>query len=221
MTEILSSPAFIFITLCLAMIGLLIATIVEHFQLVLKYYGGVRGKVASGYSQAMKIMLINRLGAVMFLLFMGLTIDTGIGPKAVTLAFATSFVLLTIFSFCFALWFKRIETDRIVQKQSYAAIRYAWISGVAGAFNLLGFAVPLILASVFPDYRLTLSNLSFIFNSVFTLLAVFFIESKMAELIDENSDELGLFAWRIIAARAPAYAIICAALLLSLLWMPA
>lgn len=203
------------------MIGLLIATVVEHFQIVIKYYGGIRGKVASGYSQAMKIMVVNRLGAVLFLLFMGLTIDSGISPQAITYAFAISFLILTTFSFFFAIWFKRSETDRIITKRSASAIRFAWISGTAGAFNLLGFAVPLILASVFPDFRLTLANLSFIFNSVFTLLAVFFIESKMAELIDENSDELGLFAWLVIAARAPAYAIICAGLFLSLFWMPA
>ena len=221
MAELASTPWVVQLALVLSVIGLLIATFMEQIQLVMKYFGATKGRVAWGYNLAMKVLVVNRLGAVCFLLFMGFSIDAGTPARSVTLAFAIGFAILTVLNLSIGLWFHNRASVSKAGKATQAERQFAALSAIAGGFNLLGFSIPLILGSLYPEFRLTLANLSFIFNSVCTVLIVFVIEHHMAKLIDENSERLGVFSYLVIVARAPASASISLALFYSLQWLPA
>jgi hypothetical protein len=65
--------------------------------------------------------------------------------------------------------------------------QYGWLALLAVTFNLIGLTLPHLGASIFTDYRMTIANFGFIFNSCFTLISVFFIEKILSTYFDSGS----------------------------------
>lgn len=79
--------------LAIACFGLLVAMVFEQAQIVAKYRGARRGVVATGYNNAMKLLVANRFGAVTYLFFVALAIDLGIAPGTLAAGLAATLLL--------------------------------------------------------------------------------------------------------------------------------
>lgn len=80
---------------------------------------------------------------------------------------------------------------------------------VATLFSLVGLTIPLIWSAANPELRLTLANSGFLFNSLFTLINVFLVESEIARMIDGQCARLrpmvqGLYTMRFLAGMVAA-----------------
>lgn len=173
-------------------LGLYLCMITDTLQLYLKYLGVKRNTVASGYNSAMKAMVINRVGAVFYFFFMSLLIDRSTNTSELSI-----YVLLSIFVTAITLivWMRIYIKPISISKNIFVFVSLATL------FNVMGLTLPFLLASSFHDYRLTLANTSFLFNTVYTVLNVFYIENKFAKLADYNSEEIEGFLYTSMIAR--------------------
>tara|TARA_S200000501_G_C20456635_1_gene583280 strand:- start:166 stop:585 length:420 start_codon:yes stop_codon:yes gene_type:complete len=84
------------------------------------------------------------------------------------------------------------KSDLINNDNTYKLIHYKFdfITFIAWISFLIGFIFPSILAVIFNDYRTTLFQLSFIFNSLGTFLTIIITDKKASLLSDkENPSE--------------------------------
>jgi hypothetical protein len=170
------------IFLVIVSISILIAQHLEQEQLYRKLRGTINKTVAKGYNDAMKVMVLNRVFIVMYFSSVGFLIDTGVSGHHLALTFAFSYFCLTLANIVtYKLRFKKLK-GLFVNFESKIFL-------VAVYFNLMGLTIPFLISSHFPEYRLTLSNLSFIFNSIFTVLMVFVIEKKVSLAFDTSIRE--------------------------------
>ena len=79
-------------------------------------------------------------------------------------------------------------------------LRFFNFNFLASSLNLLGITIPLLLGSIYTDYRLTLANSGFLFNTIYTIVNVF-IESLIAKKIDEKNKDLNIFVFGIYIFR--------------------
>jgi len=159
-------------------------------------------------------MVINRAAIVVFYACISFSIDSGVETKTLLWAFIaglSAFILSsTILSWVFA------RRDLNIPSAPWPNKKEAWLTFgnvLACSCHLLGLAIPFILGTIFFDYRLTLANFSFIFNTTYVLITVFLIENKLAKLIDQNSDRLAGYTFMIMAARIPSAFIVLIGLL--------
>lgn len=61
------------------------------------------------------------------------------------------------------------------------------ITAASSSIFSLGLAVPYILASTYPDYRLTLASLGQVVNAVGTLLLLLFVDQILFQSIDDGT----------------------------------
>lgn len=184
-----------------AVAGLVLAMFAEHLQLLAKYRGARAGRVAGGYNDAMKVMVANRLGAVTYLLLVGLAIDGGIGAGALTAALAAGVLVVAALAGAVAWRLRGGGGDVGARGRVVLAV-----SALATVLNVLGLTIPMILSAHIPEMRLTLANTGFAFNLIFTILNVFVVETHAARLIDRDAPELRAYTAAIFASRAAATA---------------
>lgn len=195
--------------------GLFIAILFEQSQLLAKYQGARRQVVATGYNNAMKLVVANRVGAVLYFFFIALAIDGGIAPGELAGALALVVAAIGLANLALALFFARKLNPGtpagalFLPHGRLGTGDWLALAGalVATAFNYAGLTVPLIWSASYPELRLTLANSGFLFNSIFTLFNVFLVEARIARLIDEGSDAIapfvgGIFGARLLAAVA-------------------
>jgi ABC-type uncharacterized transport system permease subunit len=96
MQDILTSEKTLNILFYLALIGLALAILADHLQLFAKYRGALQKRVAGGYNLAMKVMVANRLGAVLYFLFVAFSIENGIAVKKLALGYASVLIVLAL-----------------------------------------------------------------------------------------------------------------------------
>lgn len=203
--EFFSSNAGLLWLLTISLLGLIVAILLGQGELYAKYRGAVQGRVAGGYNRAMKVMVFNRLGAVVFYTSIAFAIDSGAGAALVSRFFLGSFIILAIISAAIAIWFWR--DNKLTFDSADILNRYLTLgaaSMLAQIFNLLGLTLPFVLGAIYPDYRLTLANSSFILNSIYTLITVYYIENSFAREIDEKSSKLEMFVFSLMFSRVPA-----------------
>jgi hypothetical protein len=194
------------ISLATASVGLFIALATDQAQILAKHYGAIFKNIAQGYNAAMKIMVINRVGAVLFFLATAYSIDLGAARYDLTLHYIIALSLLLLASILLSISFNKrylAGTPTITENKELKNIIN--LSIIASLFNTLGLTIPFLLASTYPEYRLTLSNTGFLFNTIFTILNVFFIENRLARLIDSNNPTLTWFASKLIISRTLSY----------------
>ena len=174
---------------------------VDGVTMLIRANAAQRNKFASGTLSVQKIMLINRIGAAIMFMSIGLIVDVGISITAVTLLISVSFIFLGVF---FILKFLHVESSLksgqisgVCQNNSHKLlIGYPYI------FNCLGLALPVTSAILYPDFRATLIQSGFLLNSIATLLNVYIIEGRFIGLIeDKKNDEAMLYAAMIGISR--------------------
>ncbi|NDW23205.1 hypothetical protein [Alteromonas hispanica] len=172
-------------------IFLFIAQSLEHYQIYIKSSLSIKGTIAKGYNSAMKIMVVNRLFIVSYYFIFGFLIDYGVAFREFVVPLIFSLFFLCIANLLMA---RRYRSTAIIDASERVGNVWNTLSisnAVATYFNLLGIIIPLLIASILPEYRLTLSNSSFLFNTAFVLINVFVIESRLAKLYDTRGDVVG------------------------------
>ena len=76
---------------------------------------------------------------------------------------------------------------------------------IAYMLNTLALIAPFWLAATYVENRLLIANSGFLLNSIFTAINVFWIESKLAIAIDQQSDDVLSVGFGICIARLLAY----------------
>lgn len=183
----------------------MIAVLADHLQTLAKYVRIKRCEIAGGYNLAMKVMVLNRVGAVMFFMLIALNIDQGISPEVLSRGLSVALLLCLIPTVWAILWLssffsKQGSGSRVLDYRSWP-IDIFLATFFATILNLYGLTVPWIAGAMFPDLRLTLTNSSFLFNTTFTVVNVFLIEHRFAKIVDANSEELDTFVSCVTLAR--------------------
>lgn len=198
MTIPFSLTNYLPLILVLASFGLILALCTEQTQVIAKMRGAQSGNIASGYSTAMKIMMLNRLGTIFYMFFLGLAIDLGLENNtllAVTITAALGTLLYNVFLLVrrrqLLNFHQSIKDGPEVLKDFLTAFgpRITLASYVATLLNILGLTLPLLLSNSFPQYRLSLANTGFLLNTFFTLINVLILESRIASILDQGAKE--------------------------------
>lgn len=184
---------------------LLVAQFLEHCQIYVKSNSSFKGTIAKGYNDAMKIMVVNRLFIVSYYFIFGFLIDYGVDFSEFFYPLLLSLLLLAVSNTYLSARYRRKIRSSSKSANLLPPIlnKLSMTNAAATYFNLLGIVIPLLVASLLPEYRLTLSNSSFLFNTVFVLLNVFIIENRLADIYDNKGDIVGV-TYSIIAVRTVA-----------------
>lgn len=205
---------FLPIFLPISAFGLIISLGAEQSQIVAKTRGAIAGKIATGYMNSMRVMIINRIGAILYIFFLGLSVDVGIKNEALLTVPIFAGIVILIYNIVLVFNRKKvlmITNDLKDEKLSEVIIlggnRYAFASFIATLCNVLGLTLPLLLSNSYPEYRLSMANTGFIFNAVFTIINVLILETHYAAILDNGShQEAYRFSVLIFITRAIALA---------------
>jgi len=194
-----------FLVMFLIVIGFCVTTLTDQWQLIKKVQGGLKSSVAAGYNAAMKMMVLNRFGAVMYFSASAFYIESSGSPSGLVqiYCFALFITLMSLVAGTLYYFKKSVLVVDFSGHRSFAAA-----SLFANAFGALGLTAPLIAGVVFLEYRLLLSNSSFLLNTIYTFIMVFYLEAKMAKLIDMKSESIRAVAFAIITGRIMGYFLI-------------
>lgn len=215
--SVLQSTMLQTVSLWLGFTGLMIAVLADHLQTLAKYVRIKEREIAGGYNLAMKVMVLNRVGAVMFFMLVALNIDRGLSSRVLShgLSITLLFCLVpTIWAiFWLSSFFAKHSLKLHVLDYSSWPIDIFLATFFATALNLYGLTIPWIAGAMYPDLRLTLTNSSFLFNTTFTVVNVFFIEHRFAKIVDAESEKLDAFVTCVTFARLFSFMFVAATLL--------
>lgn len=216
MPAFLTSPQFLTIAFGLGLTGLTLAILADHLQIIAKYLGWQNNRIAGGYNLAMKVMVVNRLGAVLYFLLIAFCVDNGLEFRDLAIGLALAILCIVPPTVVLLIWLqhrsKSPEIDQqIIDTRTWPqAIVLATF--LATVFNLMGLTVPWIASAAYPELRLTLANTSFLFNTLFTVINVFYIEHKLSIIIDQGSERIHGFVSGVTFARLLAFFLVSAGL---------
>lgn len=209
MMEQLTSTTALNLIFMLALGGLGLAILADHLQLLAKYRGALSQRVAHGYNIAMKVMVFNRLGAVIYFMLIAFNIDNGLLPETLATGYAIAVTLCTLPTILLLIQLQRQLVKSGIDLRVLNAEHWSWpiaiAAFVATVFNLLGLTLPWLAGATYPEFRLTLVNTSFMFNTLFTIVNVFYIENRLARLIDTGQSEIHGFVAGVMMARLLAF----------------
>lgn len=207
MPYFLTSSTALGVVFALSIVGLAFAVLADHFQTLAKYKGVLNKRVAGGYNSAMKVMVINRLGAVLYFLLLAFSIDNGLSAEKLNIALAVTVASLAVPTLFLMLWLQKRLGQRVWDTSIWPK-RIVIAAFFATTLNLLGLTVPWVLAAHHPELRLTLANTSFLFNTLFTVVNVFYIEHHFARIVDSEKRQLHAFVSGVMAARLFAFLVV-------------
>lgn len=193
--------------------GFTFAYFIEHIPLSLRITGLNVGDFPLGTLRSSQIMILNRLGASIFFTSAGLLVDLGVSSAKFLALFSITWALLGFLSLMYIqnwrttskliIYYifdnKKTESDSSVIKFKLKDV----LMNYPFLLHLLGASVPVILASFFPDFRGSLLQIGFIFNSIATILVVFVIEPKFIGYISNDENGLAdIYHQRLIFSKA-------------------
>lgn len=186
------------ILLLFLLLGFFLANAADQYQIYARTIGAVNGTIARGYQSAMETMLINRVGAAIYFFSTSfyLESDGKVHPYLITISFGLLF--LFFFNLHTINSLKNLnkvnkhlnreeESNNNIQQVPHFLKAAAFF---ATLFSILGLTLPYIAGMFFPEYRLTLANSGFIFNSIFTLVTTLIIDKNIAIMIDSGNSML-------------------------------
>lgn len=208
------------IFLIIACFGLFFSISSEQSQIVARTRGAFAGRIATGYNRAMRIMIFQRFGAIGYVLFISLCIDTGVSNQAIVLVSITASLGVMMYNLKLVLDRAKVlqfdgenKSERLSEYLFGESKRYALASYAATLFNIMGLSLPFLLSNMFPEYRLTMANTGFILNAFFTMINVLIIESRYSHIVDhDTNDDVYRFVVMVFLSRA--LSLFCAALIL-------
>ena len=219
--------ALIPIILIFAALGLFLALCSEQSQIVAVVLGGRKGTIAAGYNTAMKIMLFNRAGTIIYMLLLSFAIDVGVSNTMVIAVALLSALLVLCFNITLLLRRHKVFGVGAEERQNESILfflreggwHYSSASMFATSMHVLGLTLPLLLSNSIPEYRLTMAQTGFLLNAIFTFINVLFIEQRVAKILDHGTrHDAYVFANKVFISRSIAVFIVClifTALLLS------
>lgn len=185
----------------IALSGLLVAMLFEFLQPILKYRGYKLNTLASGYHGAMQIMVLNRFGAVVFFAFIALSIDRGVtGITLISSFMGALLIIAAIQLVILSLWIKQndLSINFSVLHQKFFFLIAVVFSGYLGVLGLL---IPWVVATYLYEIRLFVGQTGFVFNTIFTLINVFYIEKSLARSFDMRDEGVFNLVFVIIFGR--------------------
>jgi hypothetical protein len=190
--------------------GLCIAITFEVFQIPIKVAGSFCKMNALASNFSLKSLFINRIGATLYFPSIAYLIENGHKiPSIATLILSATLlnILICVLGFIFFrqlisyLCLKLFHSDVCISSFNVRCNEMILFAALASFFGLLGLTIPYFLSIFFFEYRLTLSNFSFVFNSIFTIITVFLIDRNLSELLDSNCDDALHLAGTIFLGR--------------------
>ena len=133
---------FQYILLFTSGIFLAIAYASELYQLILKYEGYQKQNIATGYNNAMKIMVLNRFGFVIFTLLISLSIDQHIYYKNIIYTFLLTNMILIAVNILLLLNLHKENVNFIIDINLMKINKMKLISFIATVFSLVGTFLP-------------------------------------------------------------------------------
>lgn len=201
---------FIPVFLTVSAAGLVISLCTEQSQIVAKTRGVFAGKIATGYMNSMRIMIINRFGSIIYIFFLGLSIDVGITNR--TLLGVAIAAALGVLGYNLFLILNRgkvlkftsdMKDERLWEFLRFGGCWYTFASFTATLCNFLGLTLPLLLSNSFPEFRLSMANTGFLLNAIFTMINVLVLETRYAAIVDTGThQEAYRFSVLIFTTRA-------------------
>lgn len=194
-----------FILICTAAFSLSITYINTSFAFSVRAIGALASINAKSSNLSQALLIINSFFIAITLSIIGYLLDIGIEIIKLNFLFILTLIiilfghLLMLLKFNFFQMFieflikkyfkeklktSKIEYSLLTNKHINTIIFIAWTS------YLVGFIFPSFLASYFNEYRTTLFQLSFVFNSLGTFLTILIIEKKASILADQISIDI-------------------------------
>lgn len=217
----------ILLTLCC--IGLMTITLFELLQIFPKIAGGLINKNGLAANYALKTLLFNRFGATLFFPIVAYYVDSGAKPDDIAMLMLVGMILLCTATMILLVYYENIigKYMRIINKnyakESTQLILYEDLSFSknnkfyflvfgAGIFGHLGILAPILVASIIPEFRLTVSQFGFLFNSVFSVITIYYIDAKISRFCENEQEKLRSVGRLILRSRLSSMVFMCAIL---------
>lgn len=182
-------------------LSLSITYIITSFSFVIRVVGAINNINAKSWNLASAITMLNSFFVALALSSIAFILDTN--PKLTSIVFlfflSTTFVIFghvfmifyfhqthTLIKWISFQYFKdKLINDMHILKLNF--FKFDLITSFAWICFLIGFIFPSMLAVIFNEYRTTLFQLSFVFNSIGTFLTIVITDKKASLLSDKNN----------------------------------
>ena len=166
--------------------------------------GAINNINAKSWNLSSAVLILNSFFIALALSTIAFLLDTSPNMKYLLLLFISSISLvlfghvIMIYKFNFMIFlikkitffYFKIDFIKKEKFQLVAKYKFDFITFIAWVCFLIGFVFPTLLAVIYNDYRTTLFQLSFIFNSIGTLLTIVVTDKKASFLSDiENPNQ--------------------------------
>jgi hypothetical protein len=200
----------------------------DSLNFLSRVYGALVNRYEVFTHIGMLVQLINRAAFAFAMPLLGYFVDSQLGLDSLFTIYYLSLAILGLVLFVayqrmnIAFYFIRLVGRAVHNEQSEMPdvhpppARYLDRAATASmVFYLLGFMGPAMVAMSIPDYRATLLQFGFVFNSLGTLINVLLIEKRFSSLA-QNSDraEITSYARVVIYSRFVAVVIVAGFFLL-------
>lgn len=179
-------------------ISLSVTYIITSFTFAIRLVGAINNINAKSWNLASAVLLLNSFFIAISLSMIAFIIDYEPKLNYLLILFISSIILVLIGHLFIAkkfnltvLLIKNItniyfKSDLIKKVELYnlSFFKFDFITFIAWVCFLIGFIFPSILAAIFNEYRTTLFQLSFIFNSLGTFLTIVITDKKASLLSD-------------------------------------
>lgn len=191
--------------ICISSFSFSFIYINTSFVYIIRSIGALGKFNAKSFNLNQALLIFNSFFVAISLTSIAYLIDTIPNLKLIFVIFITSLLIIIIFHILIILKFEHVirfinfllkkyykqmsvrHSENILLPKSFSfnlIVSSAWLS------YLIGFIFPSLMAVIFNDYRTTLFQLSFIFNSLGTFLTILIIEKKLSVMADEKMTQL-------------------------------
>ncbi len=195
--------------------------LITTFALFIKVIGAINGLKTKSWNLASAILLANSFFIAISLVIIGFILDSNPNLNLIFVIFLSSFIIIflghVLIKFNTIIFFKILNLIVKLYFKQRSEISNKGLNYLTNSFDkpsliawiclLMGFLFPSILAVIFNEYRATLFQLSFIFNSIGTLITVIYTDrrasiytDKIVMHISEKNDAL-IYFMKVINSR--------------------
>lgn len=194
-TEII---AYVAICMCLSLLFF-----IEIIAIYIRVSGGLFQAPHLANHLAVVTLLFGRAATAVSLVGIGWALDNAVPPKTLAILYGLFLTILSI-SLLWSILNKSMIDGLIVNALGCNNIKppsstenpkvnidkkFIVYNVLIGIFLVFGFCVPSMLASLYNEYRATLLQLGFLFNSFATLLSAFYLERRIAIALHEDKHD--------------------------------
>lgn len=175
------------------------------FVYVIRSLGALGKFNAKSFNLTQALLILNSFFAATSLTAIAFLIDTNPDIKIILIIFVISLLLIFVFhiliifkfnyvvrlvDYLLSKYYKQIKFERSSKVLISKSFNYDFIISIAWFSHLIGFIFPSLMAVTFNDYRTSLFQLSFIFNSLGTFLTILIIEKKLSIMADKKMNQI-------------------------------